>query len=101
MESSLSMGGAIILIALFDQNYVLEQQHNMSRSCDLVSFERSKQLTFFLSIYGNTKKALFWSEYARLYEKDPKEIQNNNIIETNVFHSSSELFKSLLVFSYG
>ena len=35
MESSLSMGGAIILIALFGQNYILEQQHIMSQSCDL------------------------------------------------------------------
>ena len=57
------MGGAIILIALFGQNYILEQQHNMSQSCDLVCY---------------TKK---YKKIAWLYEKDPKEI-HNNIIET-------------------
>ena len=32
-ESSLSMGGTIIFLALFPQNYKLGQQHNVSRIC--------------------------------------------------------------------
>ena len=33
-ESPVSMGGAIILLALFPQTYIIWQQHNMSPSCD-------------------------------------------------------------------
>ena len=33
-ESSLSLGGTIIFLALFPSNYILWQQHNMSPSCD-------------------------------------------------------------------
>ena len=75
MESLLSMGGAIILIALFGAKLNSWQQHNMSRSCDL-------QLTFTLRFYDDTKKAFIWSEYAWLYEKDPKEFQNNTVQTT-------------------
>ena len=50
------MGGAIIFIALFAQNYTPGQQHNMSQSCDPVSYIK---------------------KYARLDEKDQKETQNN------------------------
>ena len=77
MESSLSMGGAIILIAVFEQNYILEQQHNISRSCDLVSYNAlwAQQTTCFLSKYlWQHKESFILSEYARLYQKDSKEI---------------------------
>ena len=36
-ESHFSMGGAIIFLALFPQNYIHWQQHNISRSCDTYS----------------------------------------------------------------
>ena len=35
-ESSHSMGGTILFLALFAQNYILGQQHNLSQSCDTV-----------------------------------------------------------------
>ena len=74
MESSLSMGGAINLIILFGQNYILEKQHNMSRSCDIVSYCTLQSIT-------SQRKHYIWSEYAQLYEKDYKTTWNN-IFET-------------------
>ena len=59
-ESSLSMGGANILIALFG----LGNKHNMSQSCYTVSFTKKYKklfslLVFFLTVYDVTKKALY------------------------------------------
>ena len=42
------MGGAIIFLALFHQNYILWQQTNMSRSCDPYSnIKKRKNITIF------------------------------------------------------
>ena len=66
------MGGTIIFLVLFGQNYILEQQDNQSWSCDNVSSIKLLQ------------KSFIWSEHAQLYEKDQKEIQNI-IVETATY----------------
>ena len=53
-ESSLSMGGAIIFLALFPQNYIHWQQHNMSCTCN--TYSRIKK----------RKRYKLYSEYHRI-----------------------------------
>ena len=79
MESSLSMGGAIIIIALGKITF-------LSNNARL--YEKDPK-----EIQNNIK-------YARLYKEDPKEIQNN-IVETTPFlskYSSLNLYDLTFLF---
>ena len=85
------MGGAIILIALFGQNNILEQQHNMSRSCDLVS------LSFYILQFKMSQRKLYLAEKYMTVRKGLKTTWNN-IIETSVSyfgHFPTDIFTTL------
>ena len=114
MESSLSMGGAINLITLFGQNYTLEQQHNLSRPCDIVSYTKKEQkITIFSQYYQkiiNKKVTLFlftmWKlELLKKQMTEENKFENlkcvcwrrrHNVLETKCIKSSVKRLLSLL-----
>ena len=62
MESSLSMGGAIIFIALFTQNYILGQQQQYYNKLLLLLKMSKKRRETFKKLAKNVKNKILISE---------------------------------------
>ena len=102
-ESSISLGGTILLLALFAQKYMFAQIYILSRSSNTVS-HFIKALKYKKEIFSHSQgiilSALKWKKepfqfYTPVYKKDTKENQNKSMETTNSSKPKIEIKKTL------